>query len=155
LTQKTQTKVQHTLWSNSWGYAESFIIGIGILIIGFLLEVVTTSSHSTRLVFPYNLYFLLGYVALLIASYAIFKKSNLIKWFTKVPASITSLSLVTFLVMIMGVIPQNTSNSNFVNNLGLNHMTSNWAFILMLLFLLSCLGFVTLKRISILKWDNM
>jgi len=57
--------------------------------------------------------------------------------------------------MIMGIIPQVSSESNFINNLGLNHITSNWAFLLILFQFLTCLGLISIKRILQFKWSNV
>jgi hypothetical protein len=58
------------------------------------------------------------------------------------------------MVMIMGIIPQVTSQNNLINNLGLNHITSNWAFLLILFQFLTCLGLISIKRILQFKWAN-
>jgi hypothetical protein len=55
----------------------------------------------------------------------------------------------------MGVIPQIPSHNKIINTLGLNHITTNWAFILVLFQFLTCLGLISIKRITQLKWDNI
>ena len=44
--------------------------------------------------------------------------------------------------------------NNFINNLGLNHITSNWAFLLIIFQFLTCLGLISIKRILQFKWSN-
>lgn len=148
------TKIQRNLWESPWGYAESFFIGIGLIITGLFLEVFIASETTFTLKYPYNVIFLIGYVLLLFVLYKWFSTSQLIRWLTKVPASISSIGLVTFLVMIMGIIPQVPSNNYIVNNLGLNHITTNWAFILIIFQFLTCLGLISMKRILQFKWEN-
>jgi hypothetical protein len=87
--------------------------------------------------------------------YKWFTNSQLVRWLTKVPASISSIALITILVMIMGIIPQIPSNNNIVNTLGLNHITTNWAFLLILFQFLTCLGLISIKRILQFKWSNI
>lgn len=149
------TKIQRNLWESPWGYAESFFIGIGLIITGLFLEVFIASETTFTLKYPYNVIFLTGYVLLLFVLYKWFSTSQLIRWLTKVPASISSIALVTFLVMIMGIIPQVPSNNNIINNLGLNHITTNWAFILIIFQFLTCLGLISIKRILQFKWENL
>jgi hypothetical protein len=91
---------------------------------------------------------------MLFVLYKWFSTTQIIRWLTKVPASITSIVLVTLLVMIMGIIPQIPSENNIINNLGLNHITSNWAFLLILFQFLTCLGLISIKRILQFKWSN-
>jgi len=148
-------KIQRNLWENPWGYVESFFIGFGLMVTGFFLEVFVTSDTPFAVAYPYNIIFLVGYVALLFVLYKWFSNTQIIKWLTKVPASISSISLVTLLVMFMGIIPQVASESNFINNLGLNRITSNWAFLLILFQFLTCLGLISIKRILQFKWSNV
>ncbi len=137
---------QRNLWENPWGYVESFIIGLGLMVAGFALEVSTPSLSTFKLVFPYNLYIFISYCILLFIAYKYLVHLQIIRWLTKVPAAITSICLVTFLVLIMGIVPQVPSESQFINTLGLNHITTNWAFILILIVFLSNLGLITIKR---------
>lgn len=146
--------VQRNLWENPWGYVESFFIGFGLIVTGFFLEVFVASDNAFTLTYPYNVFFLVGYVLLLFVLFKWFSTSQLVRWLTKVPASISSIVLVTMLVMIMGIIPQVSSENNIINNLGLNHITSNWAFLLILFQFLTCLGLISIKRILQFKWSN-
>lgn len=150
----TNFKIKRNLWENPWGYAESFFIGIGLMVTGFFLEVFVASQTSFTLSYPFNLYFLIGYVLVLFALYKWFSTTQLIRWLTKVPASISSIVLVTLLVMIMGIIPQIPSENNIINNLGLNRITSNWAFLLIIFQFSTCLGLISIKRILQFKWSN-
>jgi hypothetical protein len=104
--------------------------------------------------YPYNVFFLVGYILVLFVCYKWFTTSQIIRWLTKVPASISSIVLITILVMIMGIIPQIPSENNIINKLGLNHITSNWAFLLVLFQFLTCLGLISIKRILQFKWNN-
>mgnify|MGYP000262386127 CR=1 FL=1 len=153
MSEETQ-KIQRNLWEHPWGYVESFFIGFGLILVGLFLELFVGSSTIFQFAFPYNLYFLLGYVTVLFVAYKWFSHIQLIRWLTKVPASISSIVLVTLLVMVMGIIPQVPSENKIVNNLGLNHITSNWAFLLILFQFLTCLGLVTIKRILQFSWSN-
>ena len=148
-------KIQRGLWENPWGYVESFFIGIGLIVTGFFLEVFVASDTAFTMSYPFNIYFLVGYILVLFVLYKWFYTTQLIRWLTKVPASISSIVLVTLLVMIMGIIPQIPSQNNIINNLGLNHITSNWAFLLIIFQFLTCLGLISIKRISQFRWSNV
>ena len=152
---ENQQTVQRNLWENPWGYVESFFIGFGLLVTGFFLEVFVKTNNTFTISYPYNVFFLVGYVVALIVLYKWFSTTQIIRWLTKVPASISSIVLVTLLVMVMGIIPQIPSENNIITNLGLNHITSNWAFLLIIFQFLTCLGLITIKRISQLKWSNL
>jgi len=112
-------------------------------------------QHTISLVFPYNLISLTTYLLLLVALYKWAGNHPIVRWLSKVPASITSIVFVTILVMIMGIIPQIHSENYIVNLLGLNHITTNWAFFLIIGLFLTCLGLVTIKRIAQFNRSNI
>jgi hypothetical protein len=148
-------QIQRKLWENPWGYAESFFIGFGLMLTGFFLEIFVAPEKTFTIAYPYNIVILISYILLLFVLYKWFTNSQLVRWLTKVPASISSIALITILVMIMGIIPQIPSNNNIVNTLGLNHITTNWAFLLILFQFLTCLGLISIKRILQFKWSNI
>ena len=149
------TQIRRNLWESPWGYVESFFIGIGLMLTGFFLEISSNGSSNFTISYPYNLYFLIGFIAFLLILYFVFGNSQLVRWLTKVPASISSIVLVTVLVMIMGIVPQIPSENGIVTNLGLNKITSNWAFLLVLFQFLTCLGLITIKRIAQFSVGNI
>ncbi|SNR41067.1 respiratory nitrite reductase specific cytochrome c biogenesis protein NrfK /respiratory nitrite reductase specific cytochrome c biogenesis protein NrfL [Lutibacter agarilyticus] len=152
---ENNSNIQRNLWENPWGYIESFFIGFGLMLTGFLIEAfVTTNGNIFTIKYPYNVIALAGYIIVLFICYKWFTSSQVIRWLTKVPASISSIVLITILVMIMGTVPQVPSTNNFINKFGLNHITTNWAFLLILFQFLTCLGLVSIKRILQFKWDN-
>lgn len=151
---ENQQKIQRNFWEKPWGYVESFLIGTGLIFVGFSIEYFVPNAVENSLVFPYNTIFLVGYIFLLFLLYKKDDSNPLINWFTKVPATISSIFLLTLLVMLMGIIPQVPTKNFWVQRLGLNHMTSNWAFLCIVFQLLTCLGFVTIKRIAQFKWNN-
>lgn len=147
-------KIQRNLWESPWGYVESFLIGFGLIVTGFFLEVFVATDTPFTIVYPYNVVGLVIYILVLFVLYKWFTESQLIRWLTKVPASISSIALITFMVMIMGIIPQIPSQNNIINSLGLNHITNNWAFLFILFQFLTCLGLISIKRILQFKWSN-
>lgn len=151
----TQKKINRKFWETPWGYKESFLIGISLMVIGFVFEAISTNSHPVELVYPYNLYILIGYCGILFVLYRWFSNWIIIRWLTKVPASITSITLLTALVMCMGIIPQVPSTNPIVSKFGLDHLTTNSAFYLILLFFQTCLGLITIKRLLQWKWSNL
>ncbi len=145
---------QRNLWDAPWGYVESFIICLALTLVGLALEVSTPNLPKASIVFPYNVYLLLGYCVFLTISFRYLGHLKIIRWLSKVPAAITSIGFVTFLVLIMGIVPQTNSDNTIINLFGLNHITTNWAFFLIILVFLTNLGFVTIKRIAQLKRSN-
>lgn len=148
-------KNNRKFWDAPWGYGESFLIGISLMIIGFAFEAIHSNPNTVNLIYPYNLYILISYCGFLVVLYKWFSHWIIIRWLTKIPASITSIVLVTALVMTMGIIPQVPSPNNFISTFGLNHLTTNFAFYFILFFFLTCLGLISIKRIAQWKWSNL
>lgn len=148
-------KLQHNLWDFPWGYVESFLIYTGLLITGFLMEMFFPLKTNTGIIFPYNLFILIGLIILIITLQLFFKKQLFVKWLGSVHAAIISIVFITFMVMIMGIVPQIKTDSEFIQLLGLNSITSHWAFLLILFVFLISLGLITFKRILNFKLNNI
>ena len=140
------------MWTQPWGYNEPLAIGFGLILTGFMLEV--SQAKIVNLMFPYNVIFLSAFIGLLFALYLWFGKTVAVRWLLKVPSSICSIVLLTALVMVMGIVPQEVSNNEIINLLGLNRILNHWSFLLTLLYFLTCLGLVTIKRILVFKWSD-
>ncbi|MBS3993580.1 MAG: cytochrome c biogenesis protein ResB [Bacteroidetes bacterium] len=148
-------KLQHNLWDFPWGYVESFFIYTGLLITGFLMELFFPLKTSTGIVFPYNFGILITLVLLICILYIFFKKQLFVKWLGSAYAAIISIGFMVFMVMLMGIFPQIKSDSAIVQALGLNSITTHWAFLLILLVFLISLGLITLKRILNFSVQNI
>lgn len=140
-------KNQHKLWDYPWAYVESFLIYSGILITGFLMEIFFPLKTTTGIIFPYNLFILIAIVALIISFHLFFKNQVFVKWLGSVHAAIMAIIFIFLMVMIMGIIPQIKTESTIIQLLGLNSITTHWAFLLILLLFLISLGLTTFKRI--------
>lgn len=142
-------------WENPWGYAESFLIGLSFIFIGFVFQLYGGKNVDVELFFPNNIYFGIVYTSLIIIFYSFLNKSNLVKWLLGVPAAITSFVLIIFLVMIMGIIPQDINyGGSIINNFGLNRMTTHWSFFFIIFYFLTALAFVTVNKIAQLFKGN-
>ena len=149
------TPSQRNLWDNPWGYVESFLMVFGFFIVGVFLHISVGSFPEQWLHYPFNLIILISYVILLFIIQIKAGHIVIVRWFTGIPATITILSWVVFLVLIMGSIPQSQSNNPLVNLLGLNKITSHWSFYLLLFLLLTALGLISIKRSLPFKKTNI
>ncbi|RZT93199.1 ResB-like family protein [Ancylomarina subtilis] len=146
--------IKKPIWQQPWGYAESFIISFGVLCIGFGLELVLPVNQST-LIFPFNLILGASFIILLVLAHVLFRKTKIHAFLSGIPLTISLVSVLSFMVIIMGVLPQIPSHQNgFVQQLGLNRMTSSYPFLLINLFLLIVLGLVSLRKTFPFKLKN-
>ncbi len=123
------------------------------MITGFLLEA-SIGHKALHFTYPANVYILIVYCVGLVALYYYFRKQIVISWLADIPSAISSIVLVTFLVLIMGIIPQVPTQNTLINTLGLNEITSNWAFLLVFLQFLTGLGLAAIKRLFQLSRAN-
>ena len=142
-------------WLYPWGYTESFTIAFSLVLMGFVLEYIN-SKTLTALSWPINFYVGIIFITLYLFLHLKFKEKPFIKWLSSTQAAVSAICLYTFLVLIMGFIPQVETNSNeFIQKLGLTHITYNYAFLLIQVYFLTSLAMTTLRRSFPLKGKNI
>lgn len=139
-----------------WSYKESFIVGITLLLLGFALQILIGNVVNINLHWPFNFIVFSVHIIACIFSYVFFKGTTIIRWITRVPASMVSIVMVLFLTMLIGTIPQTLENKNaFIALLGLNKITQTWYFLLVVFFFSTCLLMVSIKRIALGALANL
>ncbi|MBI9033322.1 MAG: cytochrome c biogenesis protein ResB, partial [Bacteroidales bacterium] len=134
-------------WKYPWGYKEGFLIAFTLLVLGFILEFFTKGQTIIVPSWPVNIYIIIGLIGVIFIV-QLYSKSNFVKWLSSVPAAITSISVFTLLIFLMGFIPQNDELVNpWMKSVGLSHLTLSWAYVLTASYLLIILGFTIVKRI--------
>lgn len=131
---------------------KSFLITIAILLFGIFVEYIIPFQLINNFTFPSTLFLGLILINLIIISYFLFRNYLFVKWLVSIPAAIGSISLLIFLGLLMGFIPQ---NENFNSFLGINNIINTWYFSFTILYLLFSLGFVTIKRIIPFSIQNI
>ena len=145
-----------TIKEGLWGYKESIFVGISLLLIGLALQVLIGKDVNIELHWPFNFIVFSIHIILCVFSFVFFKGTTIIRWITRVPASMVSIVMVLFLTMLIGTIPQTLENkSAIVVLLGLNKITQTWYFLLILFFFSTCLLMVSIKRISLGFLSNL
>lgn len=149
------TDKNRRIWEHPWKYREGFVIALGLFIAGLCIHI-ATGKQAPQISFPVNVITGFAFLTLLVFSKLLFPKHKLVVWLSGIPAAISSISLLTFMVLLMGVFPQTSvSHNQVVNFLGFNDIISHWAFLLALLFFLATLGFAALKRTIPFKTKNI
>lgn len=146
----------NTIKEGLWGYKQSTLIGISLLLIGIVMQILIGNKMNINLHWPFNLIVFCSHIILCVLSFVFFKKTVFIRWITRVPASMVSIVMVLFLTMLIGTIPQTLENKNaIINLLGLNKITQTWYFLLVIFYFSSCLLMVSVKRISLGFLSNL
>ena len=130
----------------------------GLLITGIALQVATGGLNRTALSWPVNFYVGAGFTSLLILGWILTgdNKKSVVQWLATIPAAITSIAMVTFLVLIMGfTLQDDAQNPIWVQKLGLSNMTGSWPFLLGMTYFMASLGMATIKRVIPFKGRNI
>lgn len=134
------------IWQQPWGYIESFPIVVGLMIAGFLLEFSTGAKAIEIPDWPGNAIILIVFLGILFFLYFFLRKMKFVKWLSSVPAAISAISGFAFIVLLMAVVPQESQPGRADNPFGLDKVIRSWPYLLVMVFFLSSLGLVTLKR---------
>lgn len=138
------------MWQFPWGYRESFVIVLGLFIIGVLLQLSLGNFDFLFLAYPINMYCGIFMVLSLLLLLKI-RNTSFYKWLSGVPLAVSLLAMMLFLTMIMGLTPQlapqSSGDAGWLSRLGFSQMTSSWPFVLLYLFLLYALGALIIRRL--------
>lgn len=141
------------LWRFPWGYKESFIIAAGLMFTGFILDLVTGNDPIAPPAFPLNAIILVLFVIYKIITFKAVD-SPLMDWLTSIQAAIAATGAYTLLVLFMGFIPQGTEIP-WLSSIGLTHVKTSWPYLIITVFMLTVLGYTTIKRLSKkITWKN-
>ncbi len=153
MSQKSEKKA---FWEYPWKLGESFTIAFTILFMGFILEYLSPGTGPVMPRWPMNLYIILSFTALTFVAWFGFKNSSFIKWISGTSAAISAISVITFLILIMGFISQGGGDPNSLSGkLGLHDVTSGWPYFLVSFYLLLVLSFAIWRRLLPFSLKNL
>lgn len=143
------------IWTQPWSYREGTIITSALLVLGFILQALSSGVILRSAGFPWNLISGLIFLTLMITAFVIWQKHPVMKFLGGVKAALPAILGFTFLVLLMGFVKQDVEPKSSVSRiLGLTHIVRTWPFILINVYLMILLGVVTLKRLSPFNLKN-
>lgn len=141
------------IWEQPWGYREGFIVAVGILFSGLLLQFSVGNIQPTLFAYPVNGIIGILFVIGLLAVHFLFPRNRTVRWFGGVYAAVPAITIFLLLCVILGLIPQHSHSNNnsqlpstLLATLGWNRMTTSWPFVLLCMYLVFILGLTTLRR---------
>lgn len=160
-------EIKRAMWQFPWRYRESIAVTLGILFVGFILQLTLGNFNFFLLHTPTNL-IVGGLLIIVIAILSFFKQNSFVQWLSGVPLSISLLGALLLMGIIMGLTPQfakintdvhvhwgHSSWSEIVDylfvKLGLRQVTTSWPFVLIYSFTLLALGMVVARRFQNFK----
>ena len=147
------------MWQYPWRYKESIAFILGIIVVGFVLQITIGNFDFSLLQFPVNI-IVGGIIVIILVLSLFFRKSYFLKWISGVPFSVTAIAAILLLGLIMGLTPQSighthtSADSNIFFTLGFDRMTSSWSFVLVYCITLLTLGLVIVRRLTSFRLND-
>lgn len=135
------------------GYREAFLLMIGLILAGFVGELVTYPMKVELPHWPWNIALIAGYIVISATVYFGFS-GTAVRWIVSIPSTVAAVSSITAVVVLMGFIPQKDIPGSFATQMGITHITRSWPYLLITLYLLTVLTFAIYKRAYPLTLKN-
>jgi len=141
------------IWEQPWGYAEGFLVVMGICLAGIILQLSTGKIEPALFASPLNSIVGALFLTGLLAVHFSAGKVSIVRWLAGAYATIPALVVLLSLSVILGLAPQfplGTAEEqlphNILSRLGWHQMTTSWPFVMVCLYTLVILGLTTLRR---------
>lgn len=137
-------------------YIQGFTVSLIIFITGSILEAISGGRGLSLPSWPMNVFFGISYAFILVFLHFFYSDVKAVRWLSRVPASISSIVLFTFLTLVLGLTIQNNPDAPEIFKItGLSHVRHSYTFLLAGLYLLTTLGLVTLRRMNKFTYRNV
>lgn len=123
-----------TLFKKPWSLADGFIFGGGLILLGFLLQVIFGPVNWDLIASPVNLILLLALLVLVTVVYVMRKKAGFFGWLGSPEAAVPAISCALFLTIIMGLTAQIPERG------WLGNMVTFWPFVICFVWLTVSVG---------------
>ncbi|MGL1936766.1 MAG: hypothetical protein OCD01_17185 [Fibrobacterales bacterium] len=139
-----------SIWQFPWGFSEGFLVLLGLMLSGGILELIVPSLGGGTLQWPWNGVLFVGLISGAALIYSLYKKHPIVQWLSGAKAAIVSILGVCLIVMLMGTFPQwidYANHDSLSHRLGVRSVLSAWYFFFIVLFFVISLTFATLRNI--------
>jgi hypothetical protein len=147
-------QIQRPTWQKPWNSKEAFVISLGILVLGMMLNQLS-HQHLAIPSWPYNLGMGIIFSAIILFIYIFYRKTYVVQWLSGIPSCIGAMALFALVALLMGLIPQADSSNTPAMMFRLNFLKQSWLFLLSTSYLLICLGLLVLKRFTLMNFKNI
>jgi hypothetical protein len=135
------------LFKPPWKYREGFLTALGLLLAGFIIELVTPKPGISIPAFPFNMYAGFSFITTIAFLHVFYRDVPVVRWLSSIPAATSAICLMTFLTIFLGVVNQEAAGQGRVMEaIGLTHVKNSWPFLLSQLYVLISLGLIVLRR---------
>ena len=123
-----------SFFKKPWSLADGFIFGGGLILLGFLLQVIFGPVNWDLIASPVNLILLLALLVLVTVVYVMREKAGFFGWLGSPEAAVPAISCALFLTIIMGLTAQIPERG------WLGNMVTFWPFVICFVWLTVSVG---------------
>ena len=142
------------MWIRPWGFKEGYLIGAGLLVTGWLLQITIGEIDWSLFAYPVNIVVLVLYIAGIVAMHCLRKRVYFFGWMSHYTSAVSSLLWVAGITVVMGLIRQLPSGHP-ADMLGFSRMLSAWPFVLLYIWMVTVLGLTTLRAGFPFRWKKL
>lgn len=142
------------MWNDTWGWRQACAIVAALGVVGIVLQIAVGHIPQGAFVFPQNIIWGSAFLLAIVVSYLLLGRYNkqVQLFFSGTVATLSSIGGLLAVLLIMGFTKQipaamGAGLMHPLHRIGFSHILSTWYFLLMYLYLLYVLGFVTIHRI--------
>ena len=146
---------KNKLWQFPWGFGESFLIALIMMLSGFTLQIIIGRGVSMP-GWPLNIGIIIIFILYFVLVHFLVKHP-ILKWLSSTYAVVASISAFTIMVLFLGFISQvpDMEDPGLIDHLGLSNVTTSWAYLMCALYLLAILGFTIMRRMNSFSLKNI
>ena len=123
-----------SFFKKPWSLADGFIFGGGLILLGFLLQVIFGPVNWDLIASPVNLILLLALLVLVTVVYVMREKAGFFGWLGSPEAAVPAISCALFLTIVMGLTAQIPERG------WLGNMVTFWPFVICFVWLTVSVG---------------
>ena len=142
------------MWIRPWGFKEGCLIGAGLLVTGWLLQITIGEIDWSLFAYPVNIVVLVLYIAGIVAMHCLRKRVYFFGWMSHYTSAVSSLLWVAGITVVMGLIRQLPSGHP-ADMFGFSRMLSAWPFVLLYIWMVTVLGLTTLRAGFPFRWKKL
>ena len=142
------------MWIRPWGFKEGCLIGAGLLVTGWLLQITIGEIDWSLFAYPVNIIVLVLYIAGIVAMHCLRKRVYFFGWMSHYTSAVSSLLWVAGITVVMGLIRQLPSGHP-ADMFGFSRMLSAWPFVLLYIWMVTVLGVTTFRAGFPFRWKKL
>lgn len=143
------------MWTKPWTLREALVTGLGLIIVGAMLQASVGPMKWEVFAWPVNIVALALYVVMVAVAYVLSRRIYGLAFLMSWRSAVAALGYATVLTAVMGLTRQSASAPAQGNPIGITTMLSFWPFVMIYLWLTTIVGMVALKQLRRSGWRRL